>query len=86
MNNVVMTPQAKFYEYYDALMSAELAMLMAIKWGEPLNLTVRLATANISMRCKDERNKQLFLGVSKTEFPPAMVYQMRTMFDKAMSE
>lgn len=75
----------KFYEYYDCLMSLELSSLMARKYKEPVNKSVAQCARVVAMRCKDLKNRQVFLGVSKSEFPAAAVYQMRTMFDEMIS-
>lgn len=72
-------------EYIDALVTCELAMMLAIKDKKNPNLTVRLCSAIMSLKCSDSRNKQLFLGVSKSESPAVMIYQFRTMLDEQLS-
>lgn len=83
--NQMMTTTDKFHEYISALVSVELSMMMAIKWKEPVNLKVKASCLLVAMRCKDLKNRQLFLGVSKAEFPAAMVYHIRTMLDEQIS-
>lgn len=73
-------------EYIDSLVTCELAMMMAIKDGKNPNLSVRLCSARMSLKCSDSRNKQLFLGVSKSESPAVMIYQFRTMLDEEISK
>lgn len=75
----------KFYEYYDCLMSLELSSHMARKYNRPLDKSVAQCARVVAMRCKDLKNRQVFLGVSKSKFPAAAVYQMRTMFDEMIS-
>lgn len=81
-----MQPEDKFLEYIDALSTCELAMLIARKYKEPVNRTVANCARMVAMRCKDLRNRQLFLGVSKNEFPAVMVYHFRTMLDEEISK
>jgi len=80
-----MEPIHKFQEYYSALIKCELAMNMARIYKEPVNSKVSKCALVVSKQCKDSRNKKLFIGVSKSEFSAASIYQMRTMFDEQIS-
>ena len=73
-------------EYLDALVTCEIAMQMARKYKEPVNKVVASVAKTISKRCTDKQNRNVFLGLSKSEFPAAMLYQFRTMFDEAISQ
>lgn len=75
----------KFYEYYDCLMTLEICSHMARKHKQPVDKRVAQCARMVAMRCKDLRNRQVFIGVSKSELPAASVYQMRTMFDEMIS-
>lgn len=73
-------------EYIDALVTCELAMMMAIKHEENPNNAVAICAARQSLKCTNRRNKDLFREVSKTELPAVMVYNFRTMLDEAISK
>lgn len=81
-----MQPEDKFLEYIDAISTCEIAMHIAIKYREPVDKTVANCARMVAMRCKDLRNRQLFLGVSKDESPAVLVYQFRTMLDEEISK
>lgn len=81
-----MQPEEKFTEYVDALVTVELALAMAVKYKEPVNKPVAQCARLVAMRCKDLANRQLFLGVSKDEYPAVLVYQFRTMLDEEISK
>ena len=81
-----MQPEEKFTEYVDALVTVELALAMARKYKEPINKPVAQCARLVAMRCKDLANRQLFLGVSKDEYPAVLVYQFRTMLDEEISK
>lgn len=81
-----MQPEDKFHEYIDALSTCEIAMLIARKYKEPVNKVVAQCARMVAMRCKDLKNRQLFLGVSKDEYPAVLVYQFRTMLDDEISK
>lgn len=72
-------------EYIDALVTCELAMMMAIKYKKQPNFSVRMCAARMSLKCSNPMNKKLFLGVSKSESPAAMIYHFRTMLDEELS-
>lgn len=80
-----MQPEEKFSEYVDALVTVELALAMARKYKEPVNKPVAQCARLVAMRCKDLANRQLFLGVSKSECPGVMVNMMRITFDEMIS-
>ena len=81
-----MQPENKFIEYIDALVTCELAMMMAIKYKEEPDSPVRSCAMRMTLKCLDSTNKKLFLGVSKSELPSAMIYHFRTMLDEAISK
>lgn len=72
-------------EYIDALVTCELAMMLAIIDKKQPNLPVRLCAARMSLKCSHPMNKKLFLGVSKSELPAAMIYHFRTLLDEEIS-
>ncbi|QHJ80089.1 MAG: hypothetical protein [Caudoviricetes sp.] len=72
-------------EYIDALVTCEIAMLMARKHKEPVDKAVSLCALAQSAKCKDQRNANLFLRVAMCDFPAAMVYHFRTMLDEEIS-
>lgn len=80
-----MQPEEKFTEYVDALVTVELALAMAVKYKESVNKPVAQCARLVAMRCKDLANRQLFLGVSKSECPGVMVHMMRITFDEMIS-
>ncbi|UEN68860.1 gp64 [Shigella virus Moo19] len=73
-------------EYIDALVTCEIAMLMAIKHKENPNVSVALCAARQSLKCTNRMNRDLFREVSKSELPAVMVYSFRTMLDEAISK
>lgn len=80
-----MQPEEKFTEYVDGLVTVELAMAMARKYKEPVDEPVAQCARLVAMRCKDLANRQLFIGVSKSECPGVMVSMMRITFDEMIS-
>lgn len=74
-----------FVEYVDSLITCELALLVAIKYKEPVNKVIRNCALSISQRCTNANNSKLFLGVSKSDCPALMIYQLRTMLDEELS-
>lgn len=80
-----MQPEENFTEYVDALVTVELALAMAVKYKESVNKPVAQCARLVAMRCKDLANRQLFLGVSKSECPGVMVHMMRITFDEMIS-
>lgn len=72
-------------EYIDALVTCELAMIMAIKHEENPNDAVAVCAAIQSLKCTNRMNKDLFREVSKAELPAAMIYHFRTMLDEEIS-
>jgi hypothetical protein len=72
-------------EYIDALVTCEIAMLMAIKHKENPNDSVALCAARQSLKCTNKLNKNLFREVSKSELPAVMVYHFRTVLDEEIS-
>lgn len=81
----MMSPEEKFNEYYDCLLTCELSVAMARKHGGQLDKAAKLTAAKVAMRCKDQSNRKVFLGLSKAEMPALTLYQMRTMFDEMVS-
>lgn len=82
----MMQPENKFIEYVDAMVTCEIAMQMAFKYKEPVNKIVAATARRVSMRCADKQNRNVFLGLSQSEFPATLLYQFRTMFDEAISK
>lgn len=72
-------------EYINALVTCELAMMMAIKYSENPNDCVGVCAAKQSSKCTNKLNMNLFREVSKSELPAAMVYHFRTMLDEELS-
>lgn len=72
-------------EYINALVTCELAMMMAITYKEPVDKAIRGCALIASSKCTNWNNKMVFLGVSKSELPAAMVYHFRTMLDEQLS-
>ena len=72
-------------EYIDALVTCELAMMMARKYKEPIDKAVSCCALAQSIKCKDPRNSNLFLRIAMCDVPAAMVYHFRTMLDEEIS-
>ncbi len=72
-------------EYLNTLVTCELAMMMALKYKEPVDEAVQRCALVVSRKCIHWNNKMVFLGVSKSELPAAMVYHFRTMLDEQLS-
>lgn len=73
-------------EYTDALVTCELAVMMAIKYGKEPNFSVRMCAARMSLKCSNPMNKKLFFGVSKSHSPATLIYHFRTMLDEELSK
>lgn len=73
-------------EYINALVTCELAMMIARKYKEPVNKAVSHCAKVQSKKCTDSRNAKVFLGVSKSESSAMMIYQFRTMLDEEPSK
>jgi len=73
-------------EYLDSLVSCELAMMMAIKYKEPVDSAVKRCAAIVSARCTNEKNKQVFSRLSNDNLPAVTIYQFRTMLDEELSK
>lgn len=80
-----MQPEDKFIEYVDALVTCELGMYIALKYKEPVDTVVVATALRVSMRCADKQNRSVFLGLSKSDYPAALLYHFRTLFDAAIS-
>lgn len=81
----MMQPEDKFIEYIDALVTCELAMMLARKYKEPIDKAVCHCALAQSAKCRDSRNANLFLRIAMCDFPAAMVYHFRTMLDEEIS-
>lgn len=73
-------------EYTDGLVTCELAMLIAAKYNEPVDNVVRATAHRVYMRCNNQQNRNVFLEISQNEHPAALLYQFRTLYDKALSK
>lgn len=73
-------------EYIDALITCELAMLMACKHKEPVDEAVRKCAFIVANKCTNWNNRMVFIGVSKSELPSVVIYQFRTMLDEKISK
>lgn len=80
-----MLPEEKFIEYHNGLLDCELAVAMARKYNGSIDNAAKLTAQRVSMRCADQANRKVFLGLSKAECPALDLYVMRTMFDEMIS-
>lgn len=59
-------------EYVDCTITVALAVAMARKYKEPVDNATRCSSLAVSRRCKYQRVRNLYLGISKATVPTAM--------------
>jgi len=71
-------------EYISCLTSAELAMSMALKYGEDPNKAVSRCCKVLEARCKINKNKKLFRKLRKYDAPAAAILLFRKQLNEAL--
>lgn len=73
-------------EYLDALVTLELAAVVAQKEKRPVNTAVRACWRAISHRVNNDLNRKIFRGVSRQVFCHGALCMLRRQLDEAISE
>lgn len=73
-------------EYLDALVTLELAAVVAQKEKRPVNGAIRRCWSAIKGRVQNQLNRQIFDGVAKQFMPHGALCMLRRQLDEAVSE
>lgn len=73
-------------EYLDALVTLELAAVVAQKDKRPVNGAIRGCWSAIKSRVQNQLNRQIFDGVAKQFMPHGALCMLRRQLDEAVSE
>lgn len=73
-------------EYLDALVTLELAAVVAQKENRPVNGAIRQCWSAIKVRVQNQLNRQIFDGAAKQFMPHGALCMLRRQLDEAVSE
>lgn len=73
-------------EYLDCLVSVELSVALARKFGEKESLAVRNCCTALLQRIRDHQNYLIFEGLRKQPFPAGAIAMMRRQLDQFLTE
>lgn len=73
--------QEQFEEYYDTLMTLELAVHLAEREKRPVNTTIRNCWHSVSKRVANAQNRSIFTGLCKQQFPLGALRMLRRHLD-----
>jgi len=76
----------QFEEYYQTLMSLELAVHMAERDSRPVNRTIRDSWSEMSKRVTHPQNRAIFTGICKQQFPLGALRMLRRQLDSIGSK
>jgi len=71
-------------EYYDFIMTAELCIKLAEKYGEYPNTKLKECCKSLSKRSEFKRIKLIFKGISRQTYPMGALAKVRREFDEAL--
>lgn len=78
--------EKQFIEYYDALMTLEIAVRIAECDKRPVNRTIRDCWSAVSTRVSNKQNRAIFTGVCKQQFPLGALRMLRRQLDSVGEE
>lgn len=70
-------------EYYDCIMTCELSVAMARKFGEYENKALRSCCKMLAKRIKNDSIRRIIKGVQKANYPVGALAKIRREFDEA---
>lgn len=73
-------------EYLDALVTLELAAVLAQKEKRPVNGAIRQCWSAIKSRVKNRLNRQIFDGVDKQFMPHGALCMLRRQLDECIED
>lgn len=73
-------------EYLDCLVSVELSVELARRFGDKENLAVRNCCSALMRRIRDRQNYLIFEGLRKQPFPAGALAMMRRQLDTFLTE
>lgn len=76
-----MTLKEQFVEYYDTLMTLELAVHMAEREKRPVNRTICNSWNEMNKRVQHPQNRAIFTGICKQTFPLGALRMLRRQLD-----
>ncbi|MGH2622088.1 MAG: hypothetical protein ACRDE7_00300 [Sphingobacterium sp.] len=82
----MMTIDYNFDEYYDCLITIEIAAKMASADRRPVNATIRASWSAIKKRMTNAKNIAIFDGLCKQPFPEGALRMLRRQLDKIASQ
>jgi hypothetical protein len=81
-----MTSDYNFDEYYDCLITIEIAAKMASADRRPVNATIRASWSAIKKRMTNAKNISIFDGLCKQPFPEGALKMLRRQLDMIASQ
>lgn len=76
--------QSKALEYYDCIMTCEIAVRMAQLHGEYPNRILRDCIKQMLLRIEHKEVKLIFKGIKKANYPLGALAKVRREFDEAL--